>query len=106
VLGANNGYLPAVKPASWRLYSPARKAVIVTSKNNALTIQEQVTHILSEGSVAIVVDDGSTDGTPQAAEAAGAWVVRADPLTPFPKTIRQAIRFAAFLSDEIVVVRG
>jgi hypothetical protein len=52
------------------------------------------------------VDEGSTDGTPQAAEAAGAWVIHADQTTPFTIAIRQAIRLAASLGEEILVTRG
>ncbi len=106
MLAINRGSLPAVKPAGWMVYSPSRKAIVVAAKNNASSIRGLVQGILDEGSVAIVVDDGSNDGTPQVAEAAGAWVIPSDHKIPFTTAIRQAIRLAASLGDEILVIRG
>ena len=87
------------------VYAPARKAIVIATHNRARSIQEEIAQILSEGNVPIVVDDASTDGTPQAAEAAGAWVVCSGSDTPFSTAIRQAIRLAASLGDEILVRR-
>ncbi len=106
MLATNNGSLPVVKPARWVVYAPTRKAIVIATHNKAPSIQGEIQRILNEGSVAIVVDEGSTDGTSQAAEAAGAWVIHANPATPFATAIRQAIRLAASLGDEILVTRG
>lgn len=52
--------------------------VLIPTFNNRVTIADVVTRSLATGLAVLVVDDGSTDGTGEAAAAAGATVVTHD----------------------------
>ncbi len=57
---------------------PINVRVIVPARDEATTIADCVTHLAPQATEVVVVDDNSTDGTGQAATAAGATVVRLD----------------------------
>lgn len=55
--------------------SPARPAVLIPTKDNVATIGDVVTRSRAHGLPVFVVDDGSTDGSGDAARKAGAEVI-------------------------------
>jgi glycosyltransferase involved in cell wall biosynthesis len=106
MLGSNSLHHSSIKPANWVVYTPSRQAIVIATKNQSAAITSQVQQIIAAGNMVIVVDDGSTDGTPQTAEAAGAIVIRTDKTNLFASAIRQAVRLAASLSSQVLVMRG
>jgi hypothetical protein len=95
-----------LKPADWVVYAPSRRVIVIAAKNQTGSIAGQIQRYIGAGDLVIVVDEWSTDGTPQTAEAAGAMVIRTDKTAPFSSAIRHAVRLAATLGSEVLVIRG
>jgi glycosyltransferase involved in cell wall biosynthesis len=106
MLATNTVFHPGVKPAGWVICSASRRAVVLAARNEVLSITEKVQRLIEQGDVVIVVDDNSVDGTSSAAEAAGALVIRPDESLSFHHAIRQGIRLASSLGDQVLVMRG
>ncbi len=85
---------------------PVHPVVVLAVKNQAQTIGHKLHEVMADGTIAIVVDDASTDGTSQAAAGAGAWVIQAGKELPFAAAIQQGVRLAASLGDRILVMRA
>jgi glycosyltransferase involved in cell wall biosynthesis len=106
MLATNTVFHPGVKPAGWVICSPTQRAVVLAAKNEGMHIAETVQKLIDQGDIVIVIDDQSVDGTPYAAEAAGALVIRSDESLSFSNAIRQGIRLAATLGNQVLVMRG
>jgi glycosyltransferase involved in cell wall biosynthesis len=55
---------------------PDEVLVVIPARNEAATVGDVVKKAVTAGYSALVIDDGSTDGTGHIAEDAGAYVVR------------------------------
>ena len=106
MLPAYSKPIPAPSPAFPGLQPPVPTAVVLAVKNEAQTIGQQVRKLLAEGTVAIVVDNASTDGTSQAAAGAGAWVVQAGKELSFRAAILQGVRLAASMGSQVLITRA
>lgn len=98
--------IPVQNPAFPCFQPLAHTAVVLAVKNKALMIGHRIRELTADGSVAIVVDDASTDGTSQAAAGAGAWVIQAGNELSLTAAIQQGVRLAASMGDQILVMRA
>jgi len=81
--------------------------VLIPAYNEARTIGDIIKKIKALGFDAVVVDDGSTDGTARLAEAAGAFVMHHDANKGKGASLREGIRYALDKSyDSVVIMDG
>lgn len=80
-----------------------REAVILVTCNEAETIFERVTQMLRTSASVVVVDQGSSDGTPYLAAEAGAVVLIQDPGMSPSEAMQEANRIARQFSQSVVV---
>jgi glycosyltransferase involved in cell wall biosynthesis len=70
-------------------------ALVIPVKNQARTISSRVQKAFETARAVVIVDDGSTDGTPELACRAGAFVVRREAGEAWSRALQAGIRLAA-----------
>lgn len=82
--------------------SKERVAAVIPALNEAATIRNIVSDVLRHADEVIVVDDGSTDGTAESAEAGGAVVHRNEATRGYDRSIEEGFRLAAERGASVV----